>query len=170
MNEKELVIKAKKGNIDAFCTLYDNYKRKLYSYAYYKLGNREDAEDVVQDCMLTAFEQLNKLKNPKAFSSWLYTILYHGCMSAIKSQIKEKNNLDIDDLKNTLSYENDVNIQREELKQALGILKEDEKNIVLLSVVVGLNSKEIAKITGLTAGNVRQKLSRSLAKMKSYLS
>ena len=46
---------------------------------------------------------------------------------------------------------------------------EDEKNIVLLSVVAGLQSKEIAKISGYSAGNVRQKLSRSLAKMKRYL-
>ena len=64
MDEKELVIRAKKGDIDAFCILYDNYIRKLFNYAYYKLGNSEDAEDVVQDCMLTAFEQLGKLKNP----------------------------------------------------------------------------------------------------------
>lgn len=170
MNEKELVIRAKKGNVDAFCTLYDTYKRKLFNYAYYRLGNSEDAEDVVQDCMLTAFEQINNLKKPEAFSSWLYTILYHGCMSAIKEQIKQRNNTNIDDYQNTLTYDNTADIEREELKQALSILDEDERNIVLLSVVVGLNSKEIAKITGFTSGNVRQKLSRSLSKMKRYLS
>lgn len=170
MNEKDLVIKAKKGDVDAFCTLYDHYKRKLYNYAYYKLGNSADAEDVVQDCMLNAFEQLGKLKKTEAFSSWLFTILYHGCMSAVKEQIKQRNHSDIEDYKNTLSYDNSVDIEREELKQALNMLSEDERNIVIFSVVVGLNSKEIAKITGLTAGNVRQKLSRSLAKMKRYLS
>ncbi len=170
MNEKELVIKAKKGDINAFCLLYDMYKKKLYNYAYYKLGNSEEAEDVLQDCMLTAFEQLGKLKNPKAFSSWLYTILYHGCMSAIKEQIKQRNNSNIEDYKNTLSYDNTADIEREELKQALNRLSEDDRNIVLLSVVVGLNSKEIAKITGFTAGNVRQRLSRSLSKMKRHLS
>lgn len=170
MNEKELVIRAKKGNVDAFCTLYDTYKRKLFNYAYYRLGNSEDAEDVVQDCMLTAFEQINNLKKPEAFSSWLYTILYHGCMSAIKEQIKQRNNTNIDDYQNTLTYDNTADIEREELKQALSILGEDERNIVLLSVVVGLNSKEIAKITGFTSGNVRQKLTRSLSKMKRYLS
>lgn len=170
MDEKELVIRAKKGDIDAFCILYDNYKRKLFNYAYYKLGNSEDAEDILQDCMLTAFERLGKLKNPKAFSSWLYTILYHGCMSAIKEQIKQRNNSDIENYKNTLSYDNTADVERVELKQALNILSEDDKNIVLLSVVVGLNSKEIAKITGFTAGNVRQRLSRSLSKMKRYLS
>lgn len=170
MNEKDLVIKAKNGDIDAFCVLYDRYKRKLFNYAYYKLGNREDAEDVVQDCVLTAFEQIKNLKKAESFSSWIFAILYHGCMSAIKEQIKQRNNSDIEQYKNTLSYENDIDFEREELKQALSILSEVDKNVVLLSVVVGLNSKEVAKITGLTAVNVRQKLSRSLSKMKRYLS
>lgn len=38
MTEKELVLCAQAGDVDAFCTLYDRYKRKLYNYAYYKLG------------------------------------------------------------------------------------------------------------------------------------
>ena len=44
-----------------------------------------------------------------------------------------------------------------------------DQNIILLSVVVGLKSKEVARITGLTAVNVRQRRSRSLAKMKRHL-
>lgn len=47
MTEKELVLCAQAGDVDAFCTLYDRYKRKLYNYAYYKLGNTQDAEDAV---------------------------------------------------------------------------------------------------------------------------
>ena len=90
-------------------------------------------------------------------------------MTAIKAQIKQRETADIDDYQNILSYDNDSVIESEELKEALDILKEEEKNIVLLSVIGGLKSKEIAKITGLSAGNVRQKLSRSLAKMKKYL-
>lgn len=170
MNEKELVKKAKKGDADAFCELYDQYKRKLFNYAYYKLGNSEDAEDAVQNCMLTAFEQIGRLKNADAFSSWLFTILYHGCVSAVKEQIKQRNNSDIEDYKNILSYDNTAEIERAELKHALDALSNENRNIVLLAVVAGLNSKEIAKITGFTAGNVRQRLSRSLAGMKRYLS
>ena len=91
-------------------------------------------------------------------------------MFAIKEQIKLRNTCDIEDYANAFSYNNTVDVEREELKQALNRLSEDDRNIVLLSVVVGLNSKEIAKITGFTAGNVRQRLSRSLSKMKRYLS
>ena len=154
----------------SFEIIYKKYHTFFVHYAEKTMGEELYAEDVVQDCMLTAFEQLGKLKNPKAFSSWLFTILYHGCMSAIKEQIKRRNTCDIEDYANAFSYNNTVDVEREELKQALNRLSEDDRNIVLLSVVVGLNSKEIAKITGFTAGNVRQRLSRSLSKMKRYLS
>lgn len=170
MNEKELVLMAKNGNIKAFCLLYDKYKKKLYNYAYYKLGNADDAEDVVQDCVMTAFESIHQLKKADAFHSWIFRILYCGCTAAIKEQIQKRNMDDIDDYRNISSLDNEIAIEHTELKAALSILSEDEKNIVLLSVVAGLQSKEIAKISGYTAGNVRQKLSRSLAKMKRYLS
>ncbi len=87
----------------------------------------------------------------------------------IKEQIQKRNIDDIEDYRNISSLDNELAIEREELKAALGIMSEDEKNIVLLSVVAGLQSKEIAKISGYSAGNVRQKLSRGLAKMKRYL-
>ena len=86
MTEKELVLCAQAGDVDAFCTLYDRYKRKLYNYAYYKLGNTQDAEDAVQDCMLAAYARLEQLKKAEAFAAWLYAILYHGCMAGIKAQ------------------------------------------------------------------------------------
>jgi RNA polymerase sigma-70 factor (ECF subfamily) len=57
-----------------------------------------------------------------------------------------------------------------ELAEALAILKDDEREIVLLSVVAGLTSNEIAKHTLLQPGAVRSKLSRSLAKMREFLS
>lgn len=170
MNEKELVINAKNGDVKSFCILYDTYKKKLYNYAYYKLGNASDAEDAVQDCVLSAYEQIHKLKKAEAFSSWIFRILYCSCSAGIRVQISQRETDDIDNYRGIPSFDNDADIERTELKEALAILKEDERSIVLLSVVAGLSSKEISKITGLSAGNVRQKLSRSLTKMKNYLS
>lgn len=119
---------------------------------------------------MTAFEQLNKLRKPEAFSSWIYTILYHGCVSAVKEQISRRSNSDINLYENIISYDNEAEFAREELKQALNILTDNDKNIVLLCVVGGLKSGEVAKIMGLTAVNVRQRLHRSLHKMRNYLS
>ncbi len=168
MTEKKLVLLAQSGDINAFCCLYGKYKSKLYSYAYYKLGDLSDAEDAVSDCVLSAFEQIGKLKKAEAFPSWIFRILYCSCSALIKEQINRRSRDDIEEYVN-ISAPSDMFIEREELKHALAILGEEERNIVLLSVVAGFNSKEIAKITGLTAVNVRQKLSRSLSKMRKEL-
>ncbi len=167
MSEKELVLKAQKGDVDAFCALYSVYKNKLYNYAVYKLGNREDAEDAVQNCVLSAFEQISKLKKADAFSSWIFRILYCSCAGYVKDQIQKRKTDDIDNYVG-LSSPNEFVISHE-LNEALNKLSDDDKNIVLLSVVAGLKSKEIAQITGFSSVNVRQKLSRSLAKMKKEL-
>lgn len=169
MDEKELITRAKNGDGHSFCILYGLYKKKLYSYAYYRLGNKQDAEDAVQNCVLTAFEQIEKLKKAEAFSSWIFRILYCACNKLIKEQINRRNTWDIDQFKN-ISFGEDRLAVGQELSQALSILSEEERSIVLLSVTAGMKSREIAKITGLTDGNVRQKLSRSLSKMKAYLS
>ena len=57
-----------------------------------------------------------------------------------------------------------------ELTEALSQLGEEERNIVLLSIIGGLNSTEISALTDLAPGSVRSKLSRSLAKMREFLS
>lgn len=100
MSEKELVVKAKAGDAKAFTELYGLYKKKLYSYAFYRLGNAPDAEDAVSDCVLSAFEQINKLKKAEAFSSWIFRILYCCCTSAMKEQIRQSDTDNIDDYVN----------------------------------------------------------------------
>ncbi len=169
MSEKELVVMAKAGNAKAFAQLYGIYKKKLYSYAFYRLGNAADAEDAVQDCVLSAFEQIDKLKKAEAFSSWIFRILYCCCTSAMKEQIRQRDTDNIEDYANTFVFTYDETNEQTELKQALRVLNDEEREIVLLSVVAGFKSKEIAKISGLTAGSVRSKLSRSLAKLKDEL-
>lgn len=169
MDEKQLVLLSKRGDKEAFSKLYSLYKDKLYRYAFYRLENREDAEDAVGDAVYSAFYQIGSLKKAEAFSAWIFRILYCSCNNIIKTRMKRRNMLDINDMKDKLTYDMQNEIDKTELQQALSILKDEEREIVLLSVVSGLKSNEIAKICDLTAGSVRSKLSRGLSKMREYL-
>lgn len=95
--------------------------------------------------------------------------IFHQGDDSIKEQIHRWNTDDIDDCVNLSAEDCDKFVEQEELRQALSVLSDEDRSIVLLSVVAGFKSKEIAAITGLTAGNVRQRLSRSFTKMKSKL-
>lgn len=169
MDEKSLINAAQNGDADAFCTLYSAYKNRLYSYAFFKLQNREDAEDAVQNCVLSAFEQIGQLKNAEAFSAWIFRILYCAYAAATKEQMRRRTEESIESAANLIAQNDMQFVLRQELLSALSQLNEQDRNIVLLSAVGGLKSHEIAQITGLSAGNVRQRLSRSLAKMKKIL-
>lgn len=169
MDEKQLVIYARAGDKQAFVALYSQYKDRMYRYAYYRLGNAADAEDAVSDCVLSAFRQIKKLRKPEAFAAWLFRILYCSCITLIEAQAAQRQLADIHQLTREPSTDMQSAIEHTELQEALAQLTDDERDIVLLSVVSGLSSKEIAAITDYTAGAVRSKLSRSLAKMRNFL-
>lgn len=170
MDEK-LVNDAIAGSKEAFCRLYGEYKDKLYRYALYRLGDPSDAEDAVSECVLAAWRGIGSLRSEKAFASWIFRILSSCCASHIKEAIKTRENMER--IRN-VSPENAAVPSSPslsvELAEALAILKEDEREIVLLSIVGGLSSTEVSSLTGLAPGSVRSKLSRSLAKMREFLS
>ena len=90
MTQKEIVKMAQAGNADAFCMLYDMMKDRLYRYAYYRLSNSDDAEDAVSDAVLSAYIQIKELKNPDAFSAWMFKILSASCNKYIRRQIEQR--------------------------------------------------------------------------------
>ncbi len=165
MDEKALAQKAKTGDKEAFAALYTLYKDKLYRYAYFKLGVEADAMDAVSDCVCEAYKYIRTLKKTEAFSAWVFRILYRSCSQLIKEQAQSREQEELND--NSASYTEDF--LKAELSEALAILSEEEKDIVLLSTVAGYNSKEIGKILGIKHTTARSKLSRALAKMREFL-
>lgn len=169
MTEKQLVKKAAQGDKQAFAQLYGLYKDRLYRYAFYRLGNCDDAQDAVCDTFLSAYEQIGKLRKASAFPSWIFKIHSTACNKYITLQANARENSELSAFENSEKLSKNFNTLSLELQECLNILNEQEKEIVLLSVVAGLNSKEISRLTGLADGSVRSKLSRSLAKMRAFL-
>lgn len=167
MADLNLVVRSRQGDREAFSQLYLEYKDSLYRYAWYKIGDPDYAMDAVSDTMLAALEQIGKLKNPKAFSTYLFRIHAASCSHYVKDVIKARESEDLSEVESGLSA-SDGDFKALELREALAILNDVEKDIVLLSVS-GFNSKEIAKVTGYTSGATRSKLSRALTKMRDFL-
>ena len=168
MDEK-LINEAIAGSKEAFCSLYGKYKDKLYRYALYRLNDPTEAEDAVSECVLAAWQSIGSLRSEKAFGSWIFRILSNCCASRIKEMIGVRENLER--IYNSGAVRVSVPASLSiELSEALSQLREEERNIVLLSIIGGLSSTETATLTGLAPGSVRSKLSRSLAKMREFLS
>lgn len=166
MDEKKLIIKASAGDKDAFAALYMRCRDDLYRYAYFRLGNEEDARDAVSACIISAYESIGALRNAGAFKAWIFRILYRCCCKLIASQSEMKRRADTAELRRLAAPEEHLS---PELKEAFDILNPFDRDLVLLSVLAGYNSREIAAMTGLKPSTVRSRLSRALTKMKQFL-
>jgi RNA polymerase sigma-70 factor (ECF subfamily) len=71
----ELVLAAKAGDQEAQCALYERYHQSMLALAYRKLGNWDEAEELVQDVFIQAFERIEQLRLPEAFGGWLRQIV-----------------------------------------------------------------------------------------------
>jgi RNA polymerase sigma-70 factor (ECF subfamily) len=126
------------------------------------------AEDAVSETVLAAWKNICRLRNGAAFSVWIYRILSNRCGTMLAAEIKKRNNLERIYRDTEKSY--DEGCPAAELQQALDILSDENRQIVLLSVIADLSSKEISELTGLKDSTVRSRLARSLAQMREYLS
>ncbi len=168
---KELITLAKNGSAEAFGELYEIYYKEMYCYACCVTGNETVAQDAVSDAVLSAFRQIGSLKSEKSFKSWLFTILRASCKNRYAEREASKSLIYLNDENsavNELPYEGGPELSVE-LRQALGSLSEEEREIVILSTLGKYKSHETAQIMGINPSTVRSKLKRALNKMKTFL-
>ena len=161
---RKLVRLSKQGSANAFGELYEIYSKDMYNFAYYYLGDTYRAQDAVSDAVCSAFSSIGKLKKDSAFRSWLFTILLRSCQKQLKYIIEQRNSEDIEEHTGISSEDNDFCVTVE-LKEALLQLSDEERQIVLLSVVCSYKSGEIGEMLSMPAGTVRSKLSRATDKL-----
>lgn len=170
--EATLVSKAKNGDKDAFAELYSLVWQELYKTAYYTLGNREDAEDVVSETFMEGYKGISALRDDNAFKSWIFRILNARCKRKIATYYKLRLNSDYDELDESLS--NDVSYAKNSdekiaLVEALEKLNFDERNIVTLFAVNGYKIAEISEMLDCPQGTISSKIHRTLKKLRNYL-
>ena len=168
MDERMLISRAVTGDKEAFAALYMQYRDSLYRYAYFRLGNESDAEDAVSACIVAAYENIYALRSENAFKVWIFRILYRCCCALVKEQIKA-NDREGEEALGSLPAAEDSSALSPELQEAFGVLSDEDKEIVLLSVIAGYNSREVAAVLSLKPSTVRSRLMRGLAKMRAFL-
>lgn len=164
--ENRLVEQAKAGSADAFGQLYAQYAQDLYRFAYY-LGSREEAEDAVQDAVCAAFQGIGALRSVSSFKAWLFSILSNTCKHHIAAVKERRLTTPLEEARRLGESECSEELMLAmELREAIYALSDEERSIVLLSIIGGYKSHEIAKALSCPPGTVRSKLSRSLAKLR----
>lgn len=160
---KELIRKAREGNIQALNELINNHKDLAYSIALKYLKNKEDAEDVVQNSFIIILKSIKNFRNEAKFSTWLYTIVYHECLKELKNR-----NQTMEYIPQFVEYENEETYveEKDDINNYLKILKSNEYTTITLFYLKEKSIDEIAKITSLSKVNIKVLLHRARLKLK----
>lgn len=162
-SETILVRKARRGDIKAFAELYSRVYKELYKFAVYTMKNPQDAEDVVSEAVIAAYENIRKLKKEEAFKSWIFTILANQCKK--KLMTKEAT----EELPEELSVVHEWE-ELHDVRAAMQELSEEDRLIVACSVLGGYASEEIGKMLDMNPATVRSRKSRAMDRMRKKLS
>lgn len=166
--ERHFVEKAKNGDEEAFYQLIEIHQEKLYRMAYVYVQNENDAVELYQQTIIRAFEGINKLKNNDYFSTWLIRILINCSKSYIAKQ-KKIEVLDPTYFNDKKTIEHTYLEEQFDLWQALNLLEEKYKTVLLLRFYQDYSIYQIADILDLPEGTVKTNIRRGLKILRKQL-
>lgn len=171
MKGREILLaeQARLGDVNAFSQLYGEYATELYRFSLYMTGNPTDAEDAVQECVLSAWKNIGSLRDNSLFKAWLFKILANKCKTLLMKNNKQPDTLPIEEYAFLKDYGAEYGIKSVELKDALTQLTPPDGQIILLSVIGGFTSMELSHIYNMPPSTVRTRQKRALEKLREIL-
>lgn len=170
LTDGELVQAAQAGDVTSLGALLERHRADMQATAFSILGYSPEAQDAVQDAMLTTLQRLGQLRDPEAIGSWLRAIVRNACRMRLRRPRAEL----VDDLAN-LAIQSDPTspeelIERHALRdwvwQSVQELSEPLQLVVLLRYFSSVTSyDQIAALCGLPIGTVRSRLSQARQKL-----
>lgn len=163
--EEQLAIHAINGDEQAFLQLMKMYQKDLYKTALSYLKNEEEGVEAVQEITYRAFKNLNKVKEPAYFKTWLIRIMINYC----NDQLKKKKRLVLNE---ELLHSQGVTVRQDtlEIEEALVSLDSRSRDIVTMKYFNGLKIKEIATVMDCPEGTVKTWLHKALESLRTKLS
>lgn len=172
--EEKIVRSAVKGDSSAFGDLYDHYQPMIYRFVVVKVTRREEAEDIVHQVFLSAWQNIKSYRHRgHPFSSWLYQIARNQVIDFYRSRRNETSidAVDQEYFAAPASAELAVpaKIEMEAVRRAMEQLKPDYEDIIILRFIEELSLKESASILGKTEGAVKLMQHRAMNELKKLL-
>lgn len=164
-----------RGNAETFEALAMPLLAPLYNFAHWLAGNRDEAEDLVQETYVKALKGFGSFTPGTNFRAWMYRILRNTFLT---SRTGLKATVSLDDEENPVTQpaaDDDpesllfARADQEEIRRALEQLPVVHREIILLCDVEEMSYKEIAELAGIPIGTVMSRLSRARSSMRSLL-
>jgi RNA polymerase sigma-70 factor, ECF subfamily len=174
--DKELLDGIRRGEAGDFTTLYKKYVRRVYAYCYRMIPNHENAEDLVQQTFVKAYESIASLENPELFYSWLFSIARNEVYAFLRHRRSNGGVLSgLDDEEIVCSEESPLELlvggeRTMLLQKTISGLKLEYREILILRHYERLSYAEIAAMTGDTISSVESRLYKARRALAEKLS
>jgi RNA polymerase sigma-70 factor (ECF subfamily) len=167
LSDQEIIDSIRKGNSSDYSIIVNRYKNKAFSMLKRMLKNEFDAEEVLQDCFLKAYNSLNSFKGEAKFSTWFYRIVYNTSLTRLSSQ-KRKTETEMTSVEDHFNLESEYRsdeIERKDVNQliqdTISKLPERYSAIITMFYLSEMSIEEISEVTGMSISNVKVMLHRS---------
>jgi len=180
MDDAALICSARMGDLDAFNSLVLNYQDLIYRQAYHLLGDREGAEDAVQEAFLSAYRHLRIFRDGN-FKCWLLRIVTNTCYDELRRR-KRRRTIPLepvdshdDAVESTFWLEDpqeppELRAERSDLARQLqgylDSLSPDFREVVVLVDIQGLDYQEAARAAGIPVGTLKSRLARARMRLR----
>ena len=184
--EKGLIIRVKSGESGAYKELVCGYTPRLYAYLYRMLGNHQDAEDVLQDALLSGYEHIHQFNGKSMFSTWLYRIAINiSCKVLRQKQLfhfqdkfkyggpdddnKAGAQAEIADTRQDIAKKISQNEVKEKVRFAIARLPRKLAEVIVLKELEDCSYGEISERLAIPSGTVMSRLFRARLKLAKRL-
>ena len=162
MTDGELLALCRQGYETAFGELVGRYRNRLWSICFRVTGNREDAEEAVQDTLTSAWQNLHKFRGDAKVSTWLYRIAANASLAIVrKRKDTVVDDFDVIELEDPAPMTADRVADVDAVRRALAELPEDFRVAIVLREFAEMSYADIAEHQGIPVATVKTRINRA---------
>lgn len=188
LNDNQIVARVNTGERELLEELISRYEERVYNLAYRMVGNREDAEDVLQDTFLNVIRYLDRFQGRSSFSTWLYRVAANAALTRLRKQGKMVKSED-EFLDNVYAVQQAANagapladwsnspvqeLLNEEailqMNQAIAEMPEIYRAVFVLRDIEEMSTAEVADVLEISEAAVKSRLHRARIFLRNQLS
>lgn len=170
-SDQSLVSKARNGDYSAFELLFERHRALVYRFVYQMVHRRDDAEDIVQEVFVRAFQNLHRYRDEAKFTTWLLRIATNLGTDRAR-MFKRRQTLEQKEAAGALTWmtesdqENPIdNLEQGELKEllkrAISALPDHHRNIIIMRDIEEMEYKDMSAVLGCSVGGAKLRVLRA---------
>jgi RNA polymerase sigma-70 factor (ECF subfamily) len=173
--DEELMPLVNNGAPKAFAALYDRHSQAAYCLAYRMMGEKQAAEDLVQEAFIKVWRRAGSYRAQKgSVRTWILSIVHNRGIDQLRSHASRRRTQEKIEASAASSQPSEAfaetwrNTQSEQVREALSTLPKEQLKILELAYFSGYTHVEIAELLGVPLGTVKGRMRAGLKKMRAY--